>query len=94
MRRPQSCEFAMAGQPIQLEDGWNQLKTGGVQKIEQILEDMQDGVYQTKISTDEYSKLHTCAPRPPCVGRPLPPGDRATGASCSTMEASPRDALA
>lgn len=67
----------MAGQPIQLEDGWNQLKTGGVQKIEQILEDMQDGVYQTKITTDEYSKLYTCAPHPPRVRRPLPPGDRA-----------------
>jgi len=60
----------MAGQPIQLEDGWNQLKTGGVQKIEQILEDMQDGVYQTKITTDEYSKLYTtvytmCTQKPP-----------------------------
>ena len=44
---------------IMLEDGWAKLKTGGVQKIEEILEDMKDGVYRNKISTDEFSrKLH------------------------------------
>ena len=51
----------MNSQVILLEDGWNRLKTGGVQKIEEILEDMQGGVYKSKISTDEYSQLYTCA---------------------------------
>ena len=51
----------MNSQVILLEDGWKRLKEGGVQKIEKILEDMQDGVYKTKISTDEYSALYTCA---------------------------------
>ena len=32
----------MNAQVILLEDGWNRLKTGGVQKIEEILEDMSD----------------------------------------------------
>ena len=49
----------MNAQVILLEDGWNRLKTGGVQKIEEILEDMQGGVYKSKISTDEYSALYT-----------------------------------
>ena len=51
--------FSMNAQVILLEDGWNRLKTGGVQKIEEILEDMQGGVYKSKISTDEYSALYT-----------------------------------
>ena len=46
-------------QVILLEDGWNRLKTGGVMKIEQILEDMQGGVYKSYISTEEYSNLYT-----------------------------------
>ena len=46
-------------QVILLEDGWNKLKTGGVMKIEQILEDMQGGVYKSYISTEEYSALYT-----------------------------------
>ena len=47
-------------QVILLEDGWNKLKTGGVMKIEQILEDMQDSVYKgSGISTEEYSALYT-----------------------------------
>jgi len=57
-------------QVILLEEGWNQLKTGGVMKIEQILEDMQGGVYKSYISTEEYSKLYTtvytmCTQKPP-----------------------------
>mmetsp|Transcript_22229 Transcript_22229/g.71840 ORF Transcript_22229/g.71840 Transcript_22229/m.71840 type:complete len:749 (-) Transcript_22229:395-2641(-) len=55
---------------ILLEDGWNKLKTGGVLKIEEILEDAQGGVYKHKISTDEYSQLYTtvytmCTQKPP-----------------------------
>jgi len=55
---------------IMLEDGWAKLKTGGVQKIEEILEDMKDGVYKNRISTDEYSALYTtvytmCTQKPP-----------------------------
>ena len=50
---------SMNNQIILLEDGWNKLKTGGVQKIEDILEDMQGGVYKNRISTDEYSQLYT-----------------------------------
>ena len=46
-------------QTILLEEGWNKLKVGGVQKIEQILEDMQGGVYKSYISTEEYSNLYT-----------------------------------
>ena len=34
---------------IMLEDGWAKLKTGGVQKIEEILEDMKDGVYKNLV---------------------------------------------
>ena len=57
-------------QVIQLEEGWNKLKTGGVMKIEQILEDMQGGVYKSYISTEEYSALYTtvytmCTQKPP-----------------------------
>jgi len=57
-------------QVILLEDGWNRLKTGGVMKIEQILEDMQGGVYKSYISTEEYSALYTtvytmCTQKPP-----------------------------
>ena len=75
----------MQAQVILLEDGWNRLKTGGVQKIEEILEDMQGGVYKTKISTSEYSDLYTCVPRPspaasrsrqPTVSGWLPSGPR------------------
>jgi cullin 1 len=49
---------------------WTKLKTGGVQKIEAILEDMKDGVYKNRISTDEYSALYTtvytmCTQKPP-----------------------------
>jgi len=55
---------------ILLEDGWNKLKTGGVMKIEQILEDMQTGDYKSSISTEEYSALYTtvytmCTQKPP-----------------------------
>jgi len=55
---------------IQLEEGWARLKVGGVQKIEQILEDMQGGVYKSYISTEEYSALYTtvytmCTQKPP-----------------------------
>jgi len=57
-------------QPILLEDGWEKLKTGAVQKIEGILEDMKEGVYKNKITTDEYSMLYTtvytmCTQKPP-----------------------------
>jgi len=57
-------------QPILLEDGWEKLKVGAVQKIEGILEDMRDGVYKNKITTDEYSMLYTtvytmCTQKPP-----------------------------
>ena len=51
--------LAMSNHVILLEDGWNKLKTGGVLKIEEILEDAQGGVYKHKISTDEYSQLYT-----------------------------------
>jgi hypothetical protein len=64
----------MNAQVIQLEDGWNKLKTGGVLKIEEILEDASGGVYKHRISTDEYSQLYTCA-LPPL--RPAPPQQRA-----------------
>ena len=50
----------MNAQVILLEDGWIKLKSGGIQKIEHILEDMQDGIYKNRISTDEYSQLYTC----------------------------------
>jgi len=57
-------------QTILLEEGWNKLKVGGVKKIEEILEDMQGGVYKNRISTDEYSQLYTtvytmCTQKPP-----------------------------
>ena len=60
----------MAQNVIMLEEGWNKLKQGGVQKIELILEDMKDGVYKDKITTDEYSSLYTtvytmCTQKPP-----------------------------
>jgi len=60
----------MAANVIMLEDGWAKLKTGGVKKIEDILEDMKDGVYKDKITTDEYSALYTtvytmCTQKPP-----------------------------
>lgn len=60
----------MAGSVILLDDGWAKLKTGGVKKIEDILEDMKDGVYKDKITTDEYSALYTtvytmCTQKPP-----------------------------
>ena len=60
----------MAANVITLEDGWSRLKTGGVKKIEDILEDMKDGVYKDKITTDEYSALYTtvytmCTQKPP-----------------------------
>ena len=60
----------MASQVILLEDGWNKLKSGGVNKIEAILEDMHGGVYKDKISTEEYSALYTtvytmCTQKPP-----------------------------
>jgi cullin 1 len=60
----------MNQQVILLDDGWKKLKEGGVQKIEEILEDMQGGVYKHKISTDEYSNLYTtvytmCTQKPP-----------------------------
>lgn len=53
----------MQAQPILLEEGWEKLKKGAVQKIESILEDMRDGVYQNRITTDEYSDLYTYAPK-------------------------------
>ena len=87
---------AMNQQVILLEDGWNKLKTGGVQKIEEILEDMQGGVYKTRISTDEYSHLYTCAARArgtrmrrgstPCRPAPLAP----RSPSARTPRARPR----
>jgi len=60
----------MNPQVIALDEGWNALKVGGVQKIEEILEDMQGGVYKNRISTEEYSKLYTmvysmCTQKPP-----------------------------
>jgi len=60
----------MQAQPILLQDGWEKLKTGAVQKIESILEDMREGVYQNRITTDEYSDLYTtvytmCTQKPP-----------------------------
>lgn len=79
-------------QVILLEDGWNKLKTGGVMKIEQILEDMQDSVYKNHISTEEYSALYTYAaarrrraashrpPTPPRLG-PCAGGPR--GGACA-----------
>ena len=54
----------MNNQPILLEDGWEKLKTGAVEKIEGILEDLKEGVYKNKITTDEYSMLYTCAAAP------------------------------
>jgi len=60
----------MANPVIPLEEGWNRLKTQGVDKIETILEDMVGGQYRLKISTDEYSNLYTtvytmCTQKPP-----------------------------
>jgi cullin 1 len=57
-------------QVILLDEGWKKLKEGGVMKIEEILEDMQGGVYKSKISTDQYSDLYTtvytmCTQKPP-----------------------------
>ena len=57
-------------QVILLEDGWNRLKSGGVMKIEQILEDVQGGDYKSGITTEEYSTLYTtvytmCTQKPP-----------------------------
>ena len=49
----------MNSQTILLDDGWNKLKVGGVQKIENILEDMHGGVYKYRITTDEFSQLYT-----------------------------------
>jgi len=68
--RPVDTRADAMNQVILLEEGWNQLKTGGVMKIEQILEDMQGGVYKSYISTEEYSKLYTtvytmCTQKPP-----------------------------
>merc|ERR1719271_2402119 len=57
-------------QVILLEDGWKRLKEGGVQKIEQILESVQGGDYESGITTEEYSSLYTtvytmCTQKPP-----------------------------
>ena len=57
-------------QVILLEDGWNRLKSGGVMKIEQILEEVQGGDYKSGITTEEYSTLYTtvytmCTQKPP-----------------------------
>jgi hypothetical protein len=75
----------MNAQVILLEDGWNRLKTGGVEKIEEILEDMQDGVYKSRISTDEYSQLYTCAGSAALVARRTLHRHRTqeAGAACS-----------
>ena len=81
----------MNQQVILLEDGWNRLKTGGVQKIEEILEDMQGGVYKTKISTDEYSNLYTCAA--PRVARPAMPSPRACSHSTAVSLQQPTQSL-
>ena len=59
-----------ANQVILLEDGWSKLKAGGVDKIEQILEDVQGGEYKCGITTEEYSALYTtvytmCTQKPP-----------------------------
>eukprot|EP00312_Isochrysidales_sp_CCMP1244_P042709 CAMPEP_0202751090 /NCGR_PEP_ID=MMETSP1388-20130828/11791_1 /ASSEMBLY_ACC=CAM_ASM_000864 /TAXON_ID=37098 /ORGANISM="Isochrysis sp, Strain CCMP1244" /LENGTH=840 /DNA_ID=CAMNT_0049418703 /DNA_START=402 /DNA_END=2924 /DNA_ORIENTATION=+ len=69
-RRQPGAAAIMNAQVIQLEDGWNKLKTGGVLKIEEILEDASGGVYKHRISTDEYSQLYTtvytmCTQKPP-----------------------------
>ena len=57
-------------QVILLDDGWKRLKEGGVQKIEQILENVQGGDYKSGITTEEYSTLYTtvytmCTQKPP-----------------------------
>lgn len=49
----------MAQRPILLDEGWEKLKVGAVQKIETILEDLKEGVYKNRITTDEYSMLYT-----------------------------------
>ena len=81
---PAGAAAIMNAQVIQLEDGWNKLKTGGVLKIEEILEDASGGVYKHRISTDEYSQLYTCA---------LPPLRPSSARRGSRARASPRPRL-
>lgn len=60
----------MDNSTISLETGWETLKAGGVDKIENILEDLETGVYKDKITADEFSMLYTtvykmCTQKPP-----------------------------
>ncbi|KAL1524971.1 hypothetical protein AB1Y20_019847 [Prymnesium parvum] len=55
----------MQQRPILLQEGWEKLKVGAVEKIQGILEDMKEG-----ITIDEYSMLYTtvytmCTQKPP-----------------------------
>lgn len=45
----------MQQRPILLQEGWEKLKVGAVEKIQGILEDMKEG-----ITIEEYSMLYTC----------------------------------
>lgn len=60
----------MNGPVITLEEGWQRLKTNGVLKIQEILEELIEKVYRVRITTDEYSQLYTtvysmCTQKPP-----------------------------
>ena len=62
--------MSMSQAVIPLEEGWKKLREGGVLKIQEILEDLGDGQYSKKITTDEYSSLYTtvytmCTQKPP-----------------------------
>ncbi|KAL3922533.1 MAG: hypothetical protein SGPRY_004527 [Prymnesium sp.] len=54
----------MQSRPILLEEGWEKLKVGAVQKIEKILDDMKEGVYKNRITTDE-TVYTMCTQKPP-----------------------------
>lgn len=67
---PWPLQVESMNQVILLDDGWKRLKEGGVQKIEQILENVQGGDYKSGITTEEYSTLYTtvytmCTQKPP-----------------------------
>ncbi|KAJ1619336.1 hypothetical protein T492DRAFT_916091 [Pavlovales sp. CCMP2436] len=60
----------MNGPLITLEDGWAKLKSQGVLKIQEILEDLSENVFRISITTEEYSSLYTtvysmCTQKPP-----------------------------
>jgi len=60
----------MNGPVISLDEGWHKLKTQGVMKIQEILEDLTENVYRIRITTEEYSQLYTtvysmCTQKPP-----------------------------